>query len=89
MHKVELIYFQGCPNAERAREALRNAGRTDFLEINQSEIEEKSPYKKYSSPSILVDGKLVAGSPASAGACSVIDWEDLEDKLADRISRKR
>lgn len=74
MPKIELVYFGSCPHIETARSAIRAAGISDFHEINLDESGERCNYQRYSSPSIIIDGRLVVGSESDAIACSMIDW---------------
>jgi len=80
MPKVELIYFAGCPGVPRARALLEGSGLNHFAEISQEGLEEGHPYRRFSSPTILVDGQIIAGSSNGAEACSFIDWENAELK---------
>ncbi len=75
MKSVELIYDGTCPNVGRAREVLLRA----FSEIGvaprwtewQRGREESPAYaESYGSPTILVDGKDVAGVEAGSGVSS-------------------
>lgn len=64
--KIELVYFEGCPNVEAARENLRRAFNdlgleADWLEWDQGNDNAPEHVKAFGSPSILVDGKDVAG----------------------------
>jgi hypothetical protein len=74
MPRVELVYFGGCPNVDRARSALVAAGFANFIEINQDALVEGDPYRTYSSPTVLVNGEIVAGSRNGAASCSIVDW---------------
>jgi predicted thioredoxin/glutaredoxin len=85
MPKIELLFFRGCPNVNRAREALRSMGITDFLEVDQGQLENSHPYLHYSSPTILKDGKLVAGSVSGSAACSIIDWNRIDLSACKKI----
>jgi hypothetical protein len=63
---VELIYDRDCPNAERARTHLAKAlavfGReAQWTEWDRATPESPAHVKGYGSPTILVDGKDVAG----------------------------
>lgn len=82
MLKVELLYFVGCPHIERARTAIFAAGVSDFVEIDQGTLPEVHCYRDYSSPTILVNGKAVAGSKSKAAACSLINWDEVSNKIA-------
>lgn len=75
MPKVELVYFTGCPFVEKAREVLKRAGYNSFTEINTDKLGTSDRNRFLSSPSILVDQKLVIGRRnESAGSCSIVDW---------------
>lgn len=78
MPKVELVYFVGCPNIELAKSTILAAGFSNFSEVDLSRMSEDHPYQRYSSPTILIDGRLVAGSENGGAACSIIDWNRVE-----------
>ncbi len=72
---VELIYDKGCPNVERARanlvEALATAGReARWTEWDRGSPESPPRVLGFGSPTILVDGKDVAGETAGEGSPS-------------------
>ncbi len=81
MPKIELIYFSDCPNVEKARNAIRASGVTEFSEVEQDKLSTESLYRRFSSPTILVNGKIVAGSQNGAAACSMIDWNSASAKI--------
>jgi hypothetical protein len=63
---IELIYFDGCPNAEPARANLREALATLDLATDWQEWEQGDPNspphaREYGSPTILVNGRDVTG----------------------------
>lgn len=63
---IELVYFEGCPNAEQARDNLRTALASSGELPNWTEWDvgsEATPddYRKYGSPTVLVDGSDVTG----------------------------
>jgi len=67
--KIELVYFEGCPNANAARNNLRKACgelgiKDDWKEWDQNGDEIPAHVKAFGSPSILVNGKDVAGGAA-------------------------
>ena len=71
--KVELIYFDGCPNAAQARENLREAIRTSGQDLTWSEWDLMDPstpadFRRFGSPTILVDGEDVTGVGAETVA---------------------
>ena len=68
MVKIELIYEKNCPNAGKTREALRKALQKMGLREKWIEWERESPdapeyAKAYASPTVLVNGRDVAGEP--------------------------
>jgi len=77
MPKIEFIYEQSCPNVADARAQLRLALEQAGLPTHWQEWEHNDPNSpayvhRYGSPSILVDGKDVAGEPPSdAPSCRI------------------
>lgn len=74
--KIELIYFDGCPNAEAARtnllQALSDVGVTADVRIWKQGDPGAPPYvARHGSPTVLVNGRDVTGAPpeADAAAC--------------------
>ena len=78
MAQVELIYDADCPNVEAARVQLRQAlGSTghppEWVEWNRSDPESPSYARQFGSPTMLIDGRDVAGVPPAdeANCCRV------------------
>jgi len=72
--RVELVYEEGCPNIEPARELLLRAFETAGLTPRWSEwdiAESDAPerVRGYGSPTILVDGDDVAPETANEASC--------------------
>jgi hypothetical protein len=72
---IELIYFEGCPNAEPARENLRQAILAlglpnDWQEWEQGDPQVPEYVKQHGSPTILVNGRDVTGDEASVGGAA-------------------
>ena len=72
-HTIELVYFDGCPNAEKARANLREvtgAGGSGapWREWNLSDAETPERFRRFGSPTILVDGKDVTGADGGNAA---------------------
>ena len=70
---IELVYFDGCPNADRARENLRSALETvgadpDWDEWDLASASTPERYRGHGSPTVLVDGRDVTGSDGGAAA---------------------
>jgi hypothetical protein len=72
---IQLLYFEGCPNLEPARLALRDAMAAEQIDDSVDEIDVESPtapeaLRGWGSPTILIDGKDVAGAARStASSC--------------------
>ena len=73
--KIQLLHFEGCPNVDAARAALRDALRAEKLEISVEEIDIERPdapewARGWGSPTILIDGQDVTGQERSnASSC--------------------
>jgi hypothetical protein len=62
--RVELVYFDGCPNADRARANLEAAlGAGSWQEWNLSSGDTPERFRRHGSPTVLVDGRDVTGEP--------------------------
>lgn len=73
MPQIELIYDADCPNVEAARSLLRRALEQDGQPADWQEWDRADPaapvhVRQYGSPTILVDGRDVAGTSPSDGA---------------------
>lgn len=86
-NRVELIYDADCPNAASARSLLIKAFTQTGVSARWREWERGAPdspdyASQYGSPTLLVDGKDVAGAGpvAGIGACRV--YADGEGKLS-------
>jgi mercuric ion transport protein len=74
--RIELVYFDGCPNALTARDNIKAAVEASGQSLEWSEwdlMAESTPedFRRYGSPTVLVDGRDVTGDgPANvAMAC--------------------
>ena len=71
--KVQLLYFQGCPNVEEARKVLRAAlGACALMDVAVEELDVEAAttpieLRRWGSPTILVNGVDVAGELAPTG----------------------
>jgi hypothetical protein len=72
MTAIKLIYFDGCPNAGRARDLLNEIG-VAYDEIRQDDLSATDRLRSYTSPTILNNGEVIAGSETegAGGGCSV------------------
>lgn len=86
MSKVELIYDADCPNVEAAREQLRDAlgvvgAATQWREWERSDPSSPPYARHYGSPTILVDGKDVAGARPSKDARCCRIYQDERGEM--------
>lgn len=66
---IELVYFDGCPNADAARRNLRTVlGAEGWTEWNLSHPETPERYRRYGSPTVLVGGRDVRGEGGAVAA---------------------
>lgn len=94
--KVQLLYFDGCPNVDAARSALGQALTSAGVEARVEELDVGAaatpPHlRSWGSPTILVDGEDVGGEPTPTG-CSCRLYRDESGSPArspatERISR--
>lgn len=84
MEALKLIFFEGCPNAERARKLLQQVGVT-FEEVKQDLLPANHPYKGYASPTVLDKERIVFGAKTGndSGGCSldIPTASDLQKRL--------
>ena len=74
---VELVYFEGCPHADEARNRLREAFEHLGLvprwnEWDTGQEHTPSTYRRFGSPTILVDGIDVNGGVEGSGLGCVV-----------------
>ena len=80
-----LIYFSGCPTVKITLEVLDDLG-LQYEKINQDNLEESSPYFKYTSPTILFGEEIVFGGLTSGGqGCSYGEFS--RDKLKEGLQK--
>jgi len=72
MGAMKLLYFEGCPNADKARQLLAKIG-VPFEEVRQDDLPPTDPLKGYASPTLLDGDKVVFGSKTGeeSGGCSI------------------
>lgn len=81
--KIELVYFEGCPNVQPARANLKEAClalglKPEWIELDQNDGDTPDYAMRFGSPSILVEGKDVAGGPGEccqAKSCRVYEGD--------------
>lgn len=94
--KIQLLYFDGCPNVERARAALRDAMAAERIDQAVEEIDVESPdapdlARGWGSPTILIDGADVIGAVRSTGsACRLYaDGAPSVERIRARLATLR
>lgn len=87
MSALRLVYFDGCPNAEAVRAALRNAGHP-WDEVRQDDLPDGDPLHGYTSPTVLLGQDVLFGIATSDGqsGCSVQPLEPAELEQAIRTA---
>ncbi len=75
--RIDLVYFEGCPHAEAARQRLREAlaslgSSVQWDEWDTQDTATPAHLRGYSSPSVLVNGADVERkAPTSGAGCAV------------------
>lgn len=95
-HVIELLFFEGCPNAIKLRDRLRQALSDDPTgwEIREVDLSKLSPADDrlcYGSPTVLVRGRdLFGAAPASSRSLSCRVYRDSTDGVpaADEIASR-
>ena len=73
--KIQLLHFRGCPNVDAARSALRDALAAERIDAPIEELDVEASdaptwARGWGSPTILIDGKDVAGQePSGSTSC--------------------
>ena len=90
---IELVYFDGCPNAERARDNLRAAvlqvfgASVAWDEWDLTADSTPKDLKRHGSPTVLVDGRDVTGmEPESNAMACRADGAPSVDAIAATLS---
>ena len=71
--RIELVFFEGCPNVGLARDNLRSALQSASEDITWTEWElgsDSTPkdLRSHGSPTVLIDGRDVTGDTTGAAA---------------------
>jgi hypothetical protein len=72
--QIQLLYFPGCPHVGMARQVLQEAlaqldGAPAVVEIDVTDPSTPAELRGWGSPTILIDGRDVAGGRASGACC--------------------
>jgi hypothetical protein len=75
MKVVKLIYFEGCPKLNQVRDLLRSIPGVHIEEVRQDDLPEGARFLGYSSPSVLLEGRIIYGTEINdaQGGCSIGD----------------
>lgn len=66
--RIDLVYFDGCPNADKARVNLRSVlADRSWREWNLTAADTPEEFRRYGSPTVLVDGRDVTGEGGTTG----------------------
>jgi hypothetical protein len=89
---VELVFFEGCPHAEEARERMRTA----LLHLNRPAIwtewdigQDRTPdtFRRFASPAVLVGGVDVSGGGEGEGMACATDGGPTVDMILRALQR--
>lgn len=92
--RIELVYFEGCPNADRARENIRAAAdlvglppeRAAWSEWDLMSEDTPDAFREHGSPTVLVDGRDVTGTaPGADGMACRADGAPTPEVIAARL----
>ncbi len=87
--KIEVIFFQGCPNAEKLFSYLTENSFA-YVAVDVETLNPVDIRRNYTSPSVLVGGQLVFGGTAQMGAAGCTYGEfSTEDLARDILSVQR
>lgn len=86
--RIELVYFDGCPNAAQARETLRSIPCVgSWTEWNLSSPDTPDRFRRYGSPTVLVDGRDVTGDAAPDDAGDAMSCRTDGAPSAEQVRR--
>lgn len=93
-HRVELVYFQGCPHVDSARSTLRAALilrglKAEWQEWDSGAPETPESYQDHGSPTILIDGEDVTGGGAGEGPRCIATGAPSLDQILVALDRAR
>lgn len=87
---IELLFFDGCPNAEKARSNLRAvAGARGWREWNLSSADTPESFHRFGSPTVLVDGRDVTGADGGAAMACRADGAPSAEAIREALTTHR
>jgi hypothetical protein len=92
--RVELVYFEGCPHADETRRRLAQAMTSAGLEARWDEWDTGVPstpdrYRRFGSPTVLIDGADVAGGVEGSGMGCVVGGAPATEAILAALGRVR
>ena len=90
--RIELVYFEGCPNVPAAREnlqaALRAVGRPlKWSETDMGADSTSEDSRRDASPTVLVDGEDVTGSPCGEAIACRTEGAPTVEAIVEKLRR--
>jgi hypothetical protein len=87
---IELIYFEGCPHADQARERLRQAcdiagSPLEWTEWNTTDTHTPARYHRFGSPTVLLDGVDLARGAEGEGPGCVADGGPTVEEIVEAL----
>ena len=92
--KVQLVFFDGCPNAKAAREALTRALEAEGMAVEFEEFDSQSEsapadLRGWGSPTVLINGVDVTGERIPNGSsCRLYQNPDNKGVPSDESIRR-
>lgn len=89
--KIELVYFDGCPNAGRARANLASVLEPgSWVEWNLAADDTPEHFRRFGSPTVLVDGMDITGADGGSAAMACrADGAPSVDMIRRALSARR
>lgn len=88
---IDLVYFDGCPNVDRARANLRALVPDGaWAEWNLASADTPERFRRFGSPTVLVEGRDVTGEAERVGAGAMAcrtDGAPSEDTIRAALER--
>jgi hypothetical protein len=82
--KLQLLYFEGCPNIELARSSAKSVlcdfPMADFEELDVTDASTPDALRGWGSPTLLVNGQCVTGAEPTGSCCRLYDEHHPESR---------
>ena len=91
---VELVYFEGCPHADTARKRLQMALEqvglpAKWTEWDMGRKETPPTYRRFASPTILLDGVDIRGVGEGSGMGCVVGGGPTTDQIVAAVEGRK